>query len=169
MPLTPLTLSERPATADSATSALTTSIFISALRGTFRSSVVSPMCESAPQLNQPCLSGGSTLIVRLDPLPSIASFFAPSPSVPVIETSFLSQPLTVTSPLMFETSMRASALTLRVSLIGEPAAAAPETASSSNSAEWRAVRFIGRRGSVSRLLRRAARFSCVVRWCGSEG
>ena len=41
---------------------------------------------------------------------------------------------------MFETSMRASASTVRVSLIGVPASAAPDTASSSN-AEWRSGGF----------------------------
>ena len=95
-------------------------------------------------MNQPCLSGGCDLDREAESrCRRSSSFFAPSPSVPVIETSFLSQPLTVTSPLMFETSMRASALTLRVSLIGVPAAAAPDYSQQQQRAEWRAVGFIG--------------------------
>ncbi|MGY3232326.1 hypothetical protein ACVWWJ_003810 [Luteibacter sp. HA06] len=114
------------------TGALTTLISTLTAFGTRTLSTVGCMRVSLPQLNIECsLESLSTWISTLPSLPSISSGRAPSPSVPDTWIWFLSQAVTVTSPLTL--SMLTFALG-RMSfdrLIGVEAKACPiESASS---------------------------------------
>jgi len=90
------------------------------------------MLESLPQLNhRPFFSSPSTRMSTLRSSPSISSGRAPSPRVPDTCTWFLSQAVTVTSPLTFSMLTRALGRMSFERLIGVEAKASPIDSASS--------------------------------------